>query len=95
MSDIKGIREDELENIVGGKSEEEKRREEEEKKLHGKIVRDPLGNVTFTDKTGVTGTFTAAEWSKLSTNWAYTGNPDYFMETINVGELRGVLQTMQ
>ena len=97
MSDTNNrIKEEELEKISGGMTDEEKKQKEEaEKKLHGKIVKDALGNVTFTDKTGVTGTFTAAEWMKLSTNWTYTGNPEYFMETVNYGELRAVLGTMQ
>ena len=82
-----------LEQVSGGMSDEEwKRREEAERKLHGHIVKDAVGNVTFTDKTGVTGTFSAADWNKLSAKWAYTGNPEYFMETINVGELQGVLK---
>ena len=88
---------DELEQVSGGDGrleDEEARRREAERKLHGKIVKDAFGNVTFTDKTGVTGTFSAADWGKLMTNWSYTGAPEYFMETINVGELNGVLQNM-
>ncbi len=84
----------ELEQISGGhESEEErkKRKEREEAALHGKIVKDVFGNVAFTDKTGVTGTFSAAEWAKLSGQWAYTGNAEYYMETINNNELKGVL----
>ena len=93
MSDMNRIDEKMLENVSGGDSEDEKKaREEAEKKLHGKIVKDAFGNVTFTDKTGVTGQFSAADWAKLSGNWAYTGNPEYYMETINVGELQGVLK---
>ena len=93
MSDINNKINDEiLENVSGGMSDEEKkRREEAEKKLHGTIVKDAVGNVTFTDKTGVTGSFSASDWAKLSANWAYTGNPEYYMETINVNELNGVL----
>lgn len=90
----KMLSEAELEQVSGGhESEEErkKRKAREEAALHGKIVKDAFGNVTFTDKTGVTGTFSAAEWSKLTGQWAYTGNPEYFMETINNNELRGVL----
>ena len=95
MSEISGkIDEGMLDQVSGGMSDDEKKaREEAEKKLHGHIVKDALGNVTFTDKTGVTGTFSAADWAKLSTNWAYTGNPEYFMKTINVGELQGVLKS--
>ncbi|MCR5475343.1 MAG: hypothetical protein K6F28_09100 [Lachnospiraceae bacterium] len=92
MADNKKINDEILEEVSGGKSEEQKAREEAEKKLHGRIVKDMFGNVTFTDKTGVTGSFTAADWAKLSANWAYTGNPEYFMETINVNELNGVLK---
>jgi hypothetical protein len=83
-----------LEHVTGGDSDddERKRRAEAERKLHGHIAKDMFGNVTFTDKTGVTGTFTADEWNKLRKNWEYTGNPEYFMETINVSELRGVMK---
>ena len=88
------LNEEALEDVSGGKkSEEEKEREEREKKeraLHGTIVKDMLGNVTFTDKTGAVGTFTANEWNDLRKNWDYTGNPEYFMETINVNELKGL-----
>ena len=91
------LKDDDLEQISGGDGrleDEVARRREEDKKRHGKIVKDAFGNVTFTDKTGVTGSFSAADWAKLSTNWAYTGAPEYFMETINVGELNGVLKNM-
>ena len=94
MDNEKIINEAELEEISGGhhhKSEEEKEREEREKaerSLHGFISKDMMGNVTFTDKTGCVGTFTADEWNSLRKNWEYTGNPEYFMETINVAELK-------
>ena len=87
------MNEAELSEISGGKTEAEKEREEREKnekKLHGTIVKDMLGNVTFTDKTGAVGTFTANEWADLRKNWDYTGNPEYFMETINVFELKNM-----
>lgn len=86
----KKLNEAELDKISGGWDEEEEKRKKE-RSLHGTIVRDMLGNVTFTDKTGVTGTFTADEWTKLRGQWSYTGNPEYFMETIDVSELKGVL----
>ncbi|MBR4719741.1 MAG: hypothetical protein IKP31_05805 [Lachnospiraceae bacterium] len=86
----KKLNDAELNEISGGWNEEEEKKKKE-RSLHGRIVRDMFGNVTFTDKTGVTGTFTADEWNKLRSQWAYTGNPEYFMETINVGELQGVL----
>lgn len=90
-SDDKILNNEALEGVTGGKSEEQKKKEAEaERKLHGFISKDPLGNVSFTDKTGVTGSFTADEWNKLKTRWAYTGNPEYFMETINVAELKGI-----
>ena len=92
MGDNK-IKDEELEQINGGMSDEEyRRRQENEKKLHGRIVKDAFGNVTFTDKTGAVGSFTADQWNKLRTNWDYTGNPEYFMETINVGELQGMMK---
>ncbi len=95
MDNEKIINEAELEKISGGETDEERRaREEAERKLHGKIAKDMFGNVTFTDKTGCVGTFTADEWAKLRTNWDYTGAPEYWMETINVGELKQKLQMM-
>lgn len=87
------IKDKELEEVSGGKTEAEKEREERinnEKKLHGTIVKDMFGNVTFTDKTGAVGTFTSDEWTNLRKNWDYTGNAEYFMETINVAELKGL-----
>ena len=87
------IKDNELEGVSGGQTEAEKEREEREKnerKLHGTIVKDMFGNVTFTDKTGAVGTFTADEWTNLRKNWDYTGNAEYFMETINVAELKGL-----
>ena len=93
MEKDRKLSENELEQVSGGWSEEDERklREEKERSLHGKIVRDMFGNVTFTDKTGVTGTYTADQWNKLRSKWAYSGNPEYYMETINVSELNGVL----
>ena len=87
------LTESELDAISGGQSDEEKREEEKRRKersLHGFISKDMLGNVTFTDKTGAVGSFTADEWNKLRKNWDYTGNPEYWMETINVNELKGM-----
>lgn len=96
MSDINNkLNEENLEQVSGGgtwNDDYKKERAAGEKSLHGHIAKDALGNVTFTDKTGVTGTFSASDWAKLSANWAYTGNPEYFMETINVSELQGVLK---
>ena len=91
MDNEKILNDAELNDVNGGKSERELEKEEKEKnekKLHGFIAKDALGNVTFTDKTGAVGTFTADEWNGLKKNWDYTGNPEYFMETINVGELK-------
>ncbi len=91
MDNEKIINEAELEEVSGGHhhhhdDDEERRRKEREQ--HGTIVKDAFGNVTFTDKTGVVGTFTADEWAKLRKNWEYTGAPEYWMETINVAELK-------
>ena len=91
MDNEKILNDAELNDVNGGKSERELEKEEKEKnekKLHGFIAKDALGNVTFTDKTGAVGTFTADEWNGLKKTWDYTGNPEYFMETINVGELK-------
>ncbi|MCR5687523.1 MAG: hypothetical protein K6G58_05840 [Lachnospiraceae bacterium] len=92
MDNEKILQNDDLEKVSGGMSDEErKKKEEAERKLHGHISKDMFGNVTFQDKTGAVGSFSAADWATLRKNWDYTGNPEYFMETINVGELQGVL----
>ncbi len=91
MDNEKIINENELDEVNGGKSQHELEKEEKEKnerKLHGFIAKDAMGNVTFTDKTGAVGSFTASEWNSLRKNWEYTGNPEYYMETINVAELK-------
>lgn len=93
MDNEKIINDAELDEVSGGKSEREKEREEKEKAeraLHGFISKDMMGNVTFRDKTGAVGTFTADEWNNLRKRWDYTGNPEYYMETINVAELKGI-----
>ena len=90
MDNEKIINDAELENVSGGDEKDEEEKRKKERSLHGKIVKDMVGNVTFTDKTGAVGTFTAAEWNNLRKNWDYTGNAEYFMETINVAELKGV-----
>ena len=95
IEDAKKVQDEQLGNISGGESDEERReREERERKLHGHISKDMFGNVTFTDKTGMVGNFTADEWAKLRTNWEYTGAAEYWMETINVDELKQKLGTM-
>lgn len=91
MDNEKKLNDVEMDQVSGGSEEEERKKRERERALHGRITRDMFGNVTFTDKTGVTGTFTADQWAKLRSQWAYTGNPEYYMETINVNELNGVL----
>ncbi|MCR5421454.1 MAG: hypothetical protein K6E98_10630 [Lachnospiraceae bacterium] len=88
--DTRVIPDEELVKVSGGWSEEEEKKKKEAL-LHGKIVKDALGNVTFTDKTGNITSFTSAEWNTLRARWDYTGNPEYFMETIDGNELKGLL----
>jgi bacteriocin-like protein len=94
MADIeKKLSEQELEQINGGWSEEEERRERERKEqaMRGSLSIDAMGNRIFTDKSGNVGTFTAQEWNTLAQNWAYTGNPEWWMRTLDVNELKGML----
>lgn len=94
MADIeKKLTEQELEQISGGWSEEDERRERERKEqaMRGYLTIDAMGNRTFTDKSGNVGTFTAQEWNALAQNWAYTGNPEWWMRTLDVNELKGML----
>lgn len=79
----------ELEQVSGGMPHEKEI--EKYDGQHGFITKDPFGNVTFTDKTGAIGKYSASDWTKLSANWAYTGNPEFYMSTINVDELNGIL----
>lgn len=90
MDEKMKINDAELDAVSGGETEEEEKNRKE-RSLHGTIEKDVFGNVKFTDKTGKWGTFSAADWEKLKTQWQFTGNPEYFMETINYDELKGVL----
>ena len=83
------LNEVELEQVSGGMPHEKEI--EKYDGQHGFITKDPFGNVTFTDKTGAIGKYSASDWTKLSANWAYTGNPEFYMSTINVDELNGIL----
>ncbi|MCR5590818.1 MAG: hypothetical protein K6F73_04740 [Lachnospiraceae bacterium] len=87
--DERKLNETEMEQVSGGMPHEKE--VEKYNGQHGYIARDAFGNVTFTDKTGAVGTYSASDWAKLSANWAYTGNPDFYISTINVNELNGVL----
>lgn len=46
----------------------------------------------FTDKNGHSTTFTASEWQRLLSLWAYTGRPEEYIATHTVDELRRMLQ---
>ena len=87
----KRLNEAELDQVSGGWDEEEEKRKKE-RSLHGRIVRDILGNVTFTDKTGVTGTFTADEWNKLRSQWAYTGNAEGVITQVPLSDLKALVE---
>ncbi len=93
MDNDKRLSEQELEQISGGDYEEDKKREKErqEQAMRGSLTKDAFGNYVFTDKSGNTGTFTPDEWNRLLQIWAYTGNPEWWMRTLDVNELRAKL----
>ena len=53
--------------------------------------KDASGNIIFTDKNGTTGTFTQDEWNRLLGNWAYTGNPEYYIKQVPIGDLNTMI----
>ena len=90
MEENKILSEEELSQIAGGdRKEEEERRKEIE--MRGHLSIDAAGNYVFMDKHGTTGVFTPAQWDSLRQEWAYTGDPDWWMRTLDVGELQGKL----
>ena len=92
MSDKEKILNDEqMEEVSGGHHHHHDNEREKYEGQHGWITKDVAGNVTFTDKTGSVGTFSASDWQKLCGQWAYTGNPEFYISTIDNSELRGVL----
>ena len=52
---------------------------------------DSAGNVTYRDPAGSSTVFTASEWSKLIGKWAYTSDPEYYLKSVPVGDLRAIL----
>ena len=92
MSDKEKILNDEqMEEVSGGHHHHHDHEREKYEGQHGWITKDAAGNVTFTDKTGNVGTFSASDWQKLCGQWAYTGNPEFYISTIDNSELRVVL----
>ena len=90
----KKISEQELEKVSGGETWDEKKKrehEQQEQAMRGSLTVDAMGNRIFTDKHGNTGTFTAQQWNQLAQTWAYTGNPEWWMRTLDVGELQAKL----
>lgn len=51
----------------------------------------PTAGHPFTDKNGNKTTFTEAEWNKLKSIWAYTGNAEEMISHHTIGELRSLL----
>ena len=51
----------------------------------------PTAGHPFTDKNGNKTTFTEAEWNKLKSIWAYTGNAEEMISHHTIGELRNLL----
>ena len=55
------------------------------------ISKDASGNIVFKDQNGTTGTFTPSEWDRLLANWTYTGNAEYYIKQVPVGDLNAIL----
>ena len=55
------------------------------------IKKDSAGNYVYTDSTGATATFTADEWSRLLSNWSYTGDPNFYIQQVPISDLKGIL----
>ena len=89
MSKEKYLNEKELEKVAGGISKEEERKREIE--MRGNLTLDAYGNYVFTDKHGGQGVFTPAQWNSLKQDWLYTGDPEWWMRTLDVGELKAKL----
>lgn len=91
MEENKILNEEELSQIAGGDSKEDEERKRKELEMRGHLSFDAAGNYVFMDKHGTTGVFTPAQWDSLRKEWAYTGDPDWWMRTLDVGELQGKL----
>jgi N-acetylmuramoyl-L-alanine amidase len=50
--------------------------------------KDAAGNVTYTDGSGGTAVFTAAEWNKLLGLWSHTGDPEAFLKQQSAADLK-------
>ena len=51
------------------------------------------GSVNFTDKSGKSYTFTAAQWQALRSKWSYTGpNPEAYFKDVPLNDLLHVLR---
>lgn len=50
----------------------------------------PTGTVPYTDKNGVSTTFTTEEWNYFLSYWAYTGQAEYFVHKHTCAELRAM-----
>ena len=87
MADGKLMNDAELSAVTGGECDADKY-----KKDMGSVSENPLTQeITYIDKTGNVGKYTKAQWNQLKTNWAYTGNPDLYIKTVNVNELNQML----
>lgn len=90
MEEKKVLNDAELEKVAGGESKEEQWKREVA--MRGSLSVDPVtGNYTFTDKHGNKGVFSADQWNTLSQEWAYTGDPQWWMRTLDVSELQAKL----
>ena len=84
------LNEKDLERVTGGMTDEERKKEIA---MRGNLSFDPVtATYTFTDKHGNIGTFTAQQWETMSHEWDYTGDPQWWMRTLDVGELQAKLQ---
>ncbi|MCR5356148.1 MAG: hypothetical protein K6E63_01955 [Lachnospiraceae bacterium] len=84
---INKISDDQLATVTGGECDADKYKND-----LGTVSQDPFtGEITYVDKTQAIGKFTKAQWDTLKQNWAYTGDPDLYIRTVNVAELNKML----
>ena len=89
MEERKKLNEEELSQITGGDSKEEEKKKE--LAMRGSLYIDGNGNYVFTDKHNGIGVFTPDQWNTLKHEWDYTGDPEWWMRTLDVNELKDKL----
>lgn len=88
MGEKKKLNEEDLSHVTGGMTEEEWKKE---LAMRGSLYIDANGNYVFTDKHQGTAVFTPDQWNTLKSEWNYTKDPEWWMRTLDVGELQAKL----